>query len=93
MFLNFARLFKDHPAFRSTVKQRHHFSCKLHLLVALKYFGSQGNAASAFHVKDRLDLGKGSVLKYLDWAIAAINSFGNRSIFWLNPAERVEISG
>jgi hypothetical protein len=38
MFLNFARLFKDLPAFRSFIKQRHHFSYKLHLLVAFKYF-------------------------------------------------------
>jgi hypothetical protein len=92
MFLNFARLFKNHPAFTSNVKQRHHFSHKLHLLVALKYFGSQGNAASALHVKDGLDIGKGSVLNYVDRAVAAINSFGKRSIFWPSAAERVEIS-
>ena len=66
MFLNFARLFKDHPAFSSNVKQRNHFSHKLHLLIALKYFGGQGNAASAIHVKDGLDIGKGSVLNYVD---------------------------
>jgi hypothetical protein len=87
MFLNFARLFKDHPSFSTTIKQRRHFSHKLHLLVAFKYFGSQGNAASAFHVKDGLDLGKGSVLNYLDRAVAAILSFQSKSIFWPSPAE------
>jgi hypothetical protein len=92
MFLNFARLFKDHPSFSTTIKQRRHFSHKLHLLVAFKYFGSQGNAASAFHVKDGLDLGKGSVLNYLDRAVAAILSFQSKSIFWPSPAERVDIS-
>ena len=86
MFLNFVRLFKEHPAFTSNVKQRQHFSHKLHLLVALKYFRSQGNAAST-HVKNGLDIGKGTVLNYVDCAFAVIHSFGKRSIFWPIPAE------
>jgi hypothetical protein len=86
------RLFKDHPAFTSNVKQRHHFIHKLHLLVALEYFRSQGNAASAFHIKDGFDVGMGSFLNYVNRAVAAINSFGKRSILWPNPAEHVEIS-
>jgi hypothetical protein len=69
MFLNFAWLFKHHPGFSSNIKQRHHYSHKLHLLVALKYFGSQGNAASYIHVKDGLGIGKGTALNYIDRAV------------------------
>jgi hypothetical protein len=32
-------------------------------------------------------LGKGSVLNYLDRAVAAILSFQSKSIFWPSPAE------
>ncbi len=61
MFLALARILKDCPSFQCRdLKQRKHFSHKLHLLVTLKYFGSKGNACSAINVKDGLGIGKGS---------------------------------
>jgi hypothetical protein len=51
------RLFKHHAAFsKRGLKQRKHFSIKLHLLVVLKYFGSEGNAAVALSVQQGLFL-------------------------------------
>ncbi len=95
MFLAFARIIKGHPVFNNndSVKQRKHYSHKLHLLVTLKYFGSQGNACSAINVKDGLGIGKGSVANYVNRTVAAILSLQSRSIFWPDAVEREEISG
>jgi hypothetical protein len=94
MFLAFARIIKGHPVFNNidAVKQRKHYSHKLHLLVTLKYFGSQGNACSAINVKDGLGIGKGTVANYVNCTVAAIISLQSRSIFWPDAVERDEIS-
>jgi hypothetical protein len=93
MFLAFARILKDCPPFQShDLKQHKHFSPKLHLLVTMKYFDSKGNACSAINVKDALGIGKGSVLNYVDHAVAAILLLENKSIFWPDAAKRHEIS-
>jgi hypothetical protein len=92
MFLTLARLLKNYPSFSSDVKQWKHLSHKLHLLVTLKYFGSEGNASSISHVKDGLGIGKGSVLNYVERTVTALLTFQKRSIFWPSAAERQVIS-
>jgi hypothetical protein len=62
------------------------------LLQALKYFGSQGSASSAIHVMEGLDIGKGSVLNYVNCSVSAISYFQKRSIFRPSAPECVEIS-
>jgi hypothetical protein len=88
MFLTLARLLKNCPSFSSDVKQRKHLSHKLHLLVTLKYFGSEGNASSFSHVKDGLGIGNGSVLNYIERTVTALLTLQKRSIFWPSAAER-----
>jgi hypothetical protein len=85
MFLNFVKLFKDHSEFSSLVKQRHHF-CH-NLLIALKYFGCQGSAASAIHVKDGIDIGKCSVQKIMLIGLLQLSILFITSIVWPNAAK------
>jgi len=92
MFLTLARLLKNCPLFSSDEKQRKHLSHKLHLLVTLKYFGSEGNASSFSRIKDGLGIGKGSVLNYIECTVNALLTFQKRSIFWTSAAERQDIS-
>ena len=66
LFRSFAQLLRHHVAFRRNgLKQRKHYSTELHLLVLLKYMGSEGNACTALAVKEGLGIGKGSVRNYL----------------------------
>jgi hypothetical protein len=89
MFLAFTRIIKGHPVFNSNnpIKKKKHYSHKLHLLVTLKYFGSQGNACSAISVKDSLGIGKGTVANYVNCTVAAILSLQSKSIFWPDCVE------
>jgi predicted DNA-binding protein YlxM (UPF0122 family) len=91
MFLS-VRLPKNCPSFSSDVKQWKPLSHKLHLLVTLKYLGSEGNASSFSRVKDGLGIGKGSVLNCIEHTVNALLTFQNRSIFWPSAAERQDIS-
>jgi len=87
------QFFKAHRSFaKNGLKQRKHFSVELHLLVLLKFLGSEGNAASAIVVKHGLGLGKGSVQNYIRRATDAVLSVFSDTVFWPNAAERVEIS-
>jgi hypothetical protein len=64
---------------------------KLHQLVILKYFGSEGNNASSFsRVKDGLGIGKGSILNSIEHTITALFTTEKRSIFWPSSAEEKE---
>jgi hypothetical protein len=92
LFLHFADLLKDSPVFAADKKQRKHYSHYLHLMVMLKYFGSEGGACSATVVKDGLGIGKGTVMNYVDRSVSAVLQFRNRSIFWPGPEERQAIS-
>ncbi len=69
-----------------------HFSVELHLLVLLKFLGSEGNAASALSVKQGLGIGKGSVLNYIRRAVDAVLSLFVDTVFWPDAEERLEIS-
>ena len=73
---------KDHPAFSSLgKKQRKYFSLELHLLVLLKYLGSEGNSCSALYLKQGLGIGKGSVMNYLMRAVDAVLSLFHDTVF------------
>jgi hypothetical protein len=51
LFHSFVQLLKHHAAFRQNgLKQWKHYSTELHLLVLLKYVGSEGNACTALAV-------------------------------------------
>jgi hypothetical protein len=82
MFAGLAQLLKECPSFQSEKKQWKHFSHKLHLLVTLKYFGSEGIATSFINVKDSLGIGKGSVLNYVECTIFDHLSFDWHSLFF-----------
>jgi hypothetical protein len=71
---------------------RKHLSRKLHLLVALKYSGSEGNASSFSHVTGGLGLGRDSILNYIECTVTTLDTFQKRSNFWSSAAERLEIS-
>jgi hypothetical protein len=87
-------LLKHHAAFsKCGLKQRKHFSVELHLLVMLKYFGSEGNAASPLMVKQGLGIAKGSVLNYLRRGVDAILSLFPDTVFWPDEEEHNQISG
>jgi hypothetical protein len=87
------RLLKHHAAFsKRELKQRKHFSMELHLLVVLKYFGSEGNAAVALSVKQGLGIAKGSVLNYLRKGVDAILSLFPDTVFWPDEEECIQIS-
>jgi hypothetical protein len=68
-------------SFRNHIKQQKHFSHELHLLVTLKYFGSEGTASSFINGKDGLGIGKGSTLKYVECTVSALLSFQHHSLF------------
>ena len=93
LFRSFAAVLKNHRAFQKRgLKQRKHFSSVLHLLVLLKYMGSEGNAASLLTVKQGLGIGKGSVKNYLERAVDAVLSLFNDTVFWPGEEERTEIA-
>jgi len=93
LFHSLVRLLKNHPAFSTNgKKQRKHFTAELHLLVLLKYMGTQGNACSAFYVKNGLGIGKGSVVSYVMRAMDAVLSLFPDTVIWPDADERVEIS-
>jgi hypothetical protein len=74
------------------MKQRKHFSVELHLLVVLKFFGCEGNHASALSVKQGLGIAKGSVLNYLRRGVDAILSLFPDTVFWPDEEERDQIT-
>jgi hypothetical protein len=93
LFRSFTAVLKNHRAFHKRgVKQKRHFSSELHLLVLLKFMGSEGNAASALNVKQGLGIGKGSVKNYLERAVDAVLSLFNDTVFWPGEEERTEIA-
>ena len=93
LFLSLVRLLQNHPAFGvHGKKQRKHFSAELHLLVLLKYMGSEGNASSAINLKHGLGIGKGSVTNYLRRAVDAVLSLFSQTVFWPDAEECIEIS-
>ncbi len=91
-FAGLALLLKECSSFLSEKKQWKHFSHELHLLVTLKYFGSEGSATSFINVKDGLGIGKGSILNYVKRTVSALLSFEWHSIFLPDAAEHIEIS-
>ena len=92
LFRSFAQLLRHHVAFRRNgLKQRKHYSTELHLLVLLKYMGSEGNACTALAVKEGLGIGKGSVRNYLLRAVEAVLSLFKDTVFWPGEEERKEI--
>jgi hypothetical protein len=97
LFLRLVRLLKDHPAFGTHgsthgKKQRKHFNAELHLLVLLKYLGSEGNSCSALYLKQGLNIGKGSVMNYLRRAVDVVLSLFHDTVFWPDAEECVKIS-
>ncbi len=92
-FNGLVRLLKHHAAFsKCGMKQRKHFSVELHLLVVLKFFGCQGNHASAFSVKQGLGIGKGSVMNYLRRGVDAILSLFPDTVLWPEEEKRNQIA-
>ena len=95
LFHKLALLIKDHPSvsnFGGTHKSRMHFTAELPLLVTLRYFGSEGNAASAYKVKLGLGISKGSVLNFISRTVTALLSLEEKCLFWPLSDERKEIS-
>jgi hypothetical protein len=72
MYLNLARLLKKCPSFPSNIRQWEHPSHKLHLLVILKYFGSEGNASSFSHVTGGLGIRTDSILNYNERTVTVL---------------------
>jgi len=58
----------------------------------LKFFGCEGNHASALSVKQGLGIGKGSVLNYLRRGVEAILSIFPDTVFWPDEEERDQIA-
>ncbi len=86
------QLLKDHVAFHQNgLKQRKHYITELHLLVLLKYMGSNSNACTAIAVKEVLGIGKGSVRNYLVRAVEAVLSLFKDTAFWPNEKKHKEI--
>jgi len=70
---------------------------KLHpellVLTTLKFFGSEGNGATADRVKDGLGFsGKGSVMLYVERTVDALLSLESDVVFWPDAEERKEIA-
>jgi hypothetical protein len=90
LFRSFAAVLKNHHAFHKRgLKQRKHFRSELHLLVLLKFMGSEGNAASFLNVKQGVGIGKGSVKNYLERAVDAVLSLFNGTVFWPGEEEHI----
>jgi len=77
---------------RNGLRQCKHYSIELHMLVLLKYLGSEGYSSSSIAVKEGLGIGKGSVRNYLLRAIKGIMSLFNQTVFWPHEDEMKEIS-
>ncbi len=85
---------KDHTVFQvDGKKQRRHLSPHLHMLVALKNFGSTGNACFAHSLKEGLGISVGSVHTHVAQSVEAILSLSHQSLFWPNTNERKVING
>ncbi len=65
---------------------------ELHLLVVLKYFGSEGNAGSTLSIKQGLGIAKGSVMNYLRRGDGAVLSLFPDTVFWPDDKECNQIS-
>jgi hypothetical protein len=92
LFCSFVQLLKHHVAFhRNGLRQRKHYKMELHLLVLLKYMGSEGNACTAIAVKEGLGLGRGSVRNYLLRAVKEVLSLFRDTVFYPNKEEHKEI--
>ena len=57
----------------------------------LKYFGSEGNGASALRVKDGLCTSKGSVLTHIERSVDALLALEEQVLFWPDGEERKQI--
>jgi hypothetical protein len=92
MLRSFVQLFEHHVAlYWNGLRQRKHYSIELHLLVLLKYMGSESNACTAIAVKEELSIGEGSVRIYLFRAVKAVLSLFKDTVFWPNEEEHREI--
>ena len=65
---------------------------ELHVVVAMRYFGSMGSAASRLNIKNGLGIGKGTVDLYLERTVTALLAIEPDVLFWPGPEERTEIS-
>ena len=96
MFQWLVQLLRDHPSISydpiAPVHQCQHMTPEHHLLVTLKYLGSEGNGANALNVKEGLGVSKGSILNYVNRGVAAILSLGKDCYFWPDAEECKEIS-
>ena len=90
-FRKLVDLIKDHPSMKSQGTRKLH--PELLVLMTLKFFGSEGNGATANRVKDGLGFsGKGSVMSYVERTVDALLSLESDMVFWPDAEERKEIA-
>jgi len=86
---HFARLLlliQDHPKIRrrdpaARGGYKIQYTPDLHLLVTLKYLGSEGNGATAMKLKEGLGISKGSIHAYVIRTVEAILSLREETVF------------
>ncbi len=92
LFRSFVKLLRRHVAFHHNgLKQRKHYSTELHLLVLLKFMGSEGDACTALAVKEGLRIEKGSVRTYLLRVVESVLLLFKDTVFWPGEEEQKEI--
>jgi DDE superfamily endonuclease len=83
---------KDLPIFRNDGDGCVPRPAEQQLLVLLKYFGSDGNAASSFNVGAFFGISRGSVESCRLCALRALLTLEDRTYYWPNSEERKQLS-
>lgn len=92
-FWQLVDLLKDHPSFKKSGERAADPKPAEHqLLVLLKYFGSEGNAASSFNLSSFFGISTGAVNDCRLAALEALVSLEERTCFWPSAEERKQIS-
>jgi len=91
-FKRIVDLIKDNPLFASKGRGKKQRSVSHQLLVALKFFGSEGNAQSNPFLKDVFATGRGTNGDYIKRVALALQSLKDEVVTWPNNQERREIS-
>lgn len=83
---------KNDPAFWDTPGKRKKFTIELHLLVLLKYLGSNGNEASISKLGMFFHISKGAFKNCLKRIVSVLLKNLDDAVFWPEADERKEIS-
>ena len=92
-FTQIVQLLKDHVAFKRKSSTGPLPKCPSHqLLVLMKYYGCQGNAASSVGLSSFFGVGAGVIDRCRENALVALLSLEDRTYYWPDEEERRKIA-